>query len=111
MDSFEFFPAQTSLKKGLAFDAFYLLLPLFLSRVADFSAGGTPFLGQAMIAGFALLGGREVFRGIRGLLRPTACFAADGEGFSVKGGRRWRWDALVDARIRRVRMSPIPAGT
>jgi len=109
MDAFEFYPAKTSLKKSIAFGLFYLLLAWIYRSIVDFADIGS--IGTAVLVVFVVIGAHGLLRGLIGLAAPKPCFAADGSGFSVRGKKRWRWDELVDVRIRRVRAGPIPVGT
>jgi hypothetical protein len=111
MDSYEFFPARSSLQKSIGFGAVSVVLAWILRSRAEFSTADFALVGQATLALFVGVGVHGIARGFLGLARPMPCCTVDTAGFSVRGKRRWQWDDLVVVRLRRVWMGPIPAVT
>ncbi|GKY88397.1 hypothetical protein [Sinisalibacter aestuarii] len=104
MDQFDFYPAPKSLKKSVIFGLFYLGLGTGFWRILSTSDAGIPTGGTVVAGLFCLTGANALVRGLRGLARPTPCFSADANGFSVMGKRTRRWEELADIRIRRIRI-------
>ncbi len=111
MDSYEFFPARSSLQKSIGVGALYLLLAWILRSLADFSTADFALVGKRSWRCSSWSGFTGFRAGSSAYARPKPCCTVDAAGFSVRGKRRWHWNELVDVRVRRIWMGPIPIGT